>query len=942
MKNIYCHSSLSERIFALGILVCLAVFPAGQAFAATRTWIGGDSPWDASALKWSPADEPDADDEAVFNTADTVDLANASEAVQALTMSGGIDLDLNGNDLTVDIGAMVMGGSGTTLRIPQGSILNTDDIVVDDSSQVFLTGGEIMMTEGGGEAVLYIGGTAKVSGYGTIRNEDIINSPNTVVMISYGELRATTFDLLGTDSGTLTITVNDSDGRINIDQTGSSVFIGRNDTLDINGEAHGIEGFSGEMTFYSGSTLDMSNPWTLDGGTIEANTHGVIAGTAGPAATIAGAAFTQTGGTITLPDQYDSLQFSAVYDGQGGAIVNHGRVIFDAVSTVDTGVDFQMNGEYASITLNPGVQATIRDADFNADGADTSTNIITIGDDALLFLDLGPGADEGLSGPVFLDGGRLDVRTVDSDWSLDGAGSLEARTSAFTSVVRGNSVDVQKPVIVHAGAILQFDASSTWDPQAAVDLVAGSQLTLEGTCYFNGGTFSGEGLLEMGGNSVFQAATTLDVSSIQFTSDSFEHNIHTILEGVTVTMNVDSIGPGGAMAEELRLMGDGAALIVNGPASWKKTGEDLLTSPFSSGKTTLGGSSRFVLEARLTGNDDIDLTAPVTFSSLGIVDVSGTVLLAGGEALIEYGADVTCGILRNATANLLTVEDETIINGLLENNGLLEIDAAPGQLHGTNFQQSAGGTLRMQIQGTQLNQDYDRMILSGTGLLAGTLEVSLTGGFSPVLGDTFPIIVTSGGRTGEFDAVDFTAADPGPGLEWDVLYSSTGVSLKVVAASPFENWIDSFPELTDPADKTKTADPDGDGIDNWGEFALDGHPASGDSGGKIVGKMATYGGEEVWTLTFPVRDGLTYSLSDPPGGEVVLQQITDRVVYTIRATHDLSDFSLDVGELIGPEEAAIQAGLPSLHPGWHYSTFSRPAPLAGGPGEYLHVEVSEM
>jgi hypothetical protein len=59
-----------------------------------RTWIGGNNPWDGTNANWNPADEPDADDVAIFNTADIVNMANATDTIMGLTLSGGIDISI--------------------------------------------------------------------------------------------------------------------------------------------------------------------------------------------------------------------------------------------------------------------------------------------------------------------------------------------------------------------------------------------------------------------------------------------------------------------------------------------------------------------------------------------------------------------------------------------------------------------------------------------------------------------------------------------------------------------------------------------------------------------------------------------------------------------------------------------------------------------------------
>ena len=59
------------------------------------------------------------------------------------------------------------------------------------------------------------------------------------------------------------------------------------------------------------------------------------------------------------------------------------------------------------------------------------------------------------------------------------------------------------------------------------------------------------------------------------------------------------------------------------------------------------------------------------------------------------------------------------------------------------------------------------------------------------------------------------------------LDTSTTGQVKLVSNNPFDSWINGFASLTNPADKTATADPDYDGLANVVEFVLNGNPANG-------------------------------------------------------------------------------------------------------------------
>ena len=335
------------------------VTTAGSAIsAAPITWIGGNTNWDATIAKWNPNDEPDSDDEAIFNTPNSVNLANASESIMALTMSGGIDLLLNGNDLTVDGGNVTLSGASTLLDVPTNSLLNTDDVFVNANASLTLHGGTLTMVQAVGDGVLTVAAGGAVGGFGTINSNDAIAAANTTVLSLTGNLTVTTFDLFSQQAGTLSINVP-ANGRVDLDQVGSVVDITRNDTLDINGAAHdpAVDAYTGTMNLAEGATLDMSNAWGMNAGSINANTNGINVNTAGAAATIAGAAFTQTGGTINLADNLDSLRFSAPYTATGGTINNNGLVIFDYDADMilsPSATDFQMNGASASITVTDG------------------------------------------------------------------------------------------------------------------------------------------------------------------------------------------------------------------------------------------------------------------------------------------------------------------------------------------------------------------------------------------------------------------------------------------------------------------------------------------------------------------------------------------------------------------------------------------------------------
>lgn len=104
-----------------------------------------------------------------------------------------------------------------------------------------------------------------------------------------------------------TLQINTANGFSLIDLDGASnagvVNVNRNQTLDVNGVL--ADAFGGTMTLFQESTLDMSNSWSMNAGTLTVNNGFVAGGSAFP--TPAGTSFikgamTQTGGAINVAD----------------------------------------------------------------------------------------------------------------------------------------------------------------------------------------------------------------------------------------------------------------------------------------------------------------------------------------------------------------------------------------------------------------------------------------------------------------------------------------------------------------------------------------------------------------------------------------------------------------------------------------------------------------
>jgi hypothetical protein len=82
--------------------------------------------------------------------------------------------------------------------------------------------------------------------------------------------------------------------------------------------------------------------------------------------------------------------------------------------------------------------------------------------------------------------------------------------------------------------------------------------------------------------------------------------------------------------------------------------------------------------------------------------------------------------------------------------------------------------LAFDLGGTTAVTLYDQLSVTRSAFLAGTLEVSLAGAFTPAVGNMFTLITAGESVGGEFDNLELPA-----GFIWNVTYNATSVVLAV-------------------------------------------------------------------------------------------------------------------------------------------------------------------
>ncbi len=255
---------LRRHVSGLVLAVALAVVST-SAYGVNIIWIGGNANWvdgGGNDSNWNPADEPDVNDAAVFNTANSVNLGS-NNSVNGLTMSGGIDLFTNDFDLTVD-GLVQLTGASTNLFIGgAASELNADNLTINSGGTVELSGGTLTLDEESGTSLLDINAGGTLSGHGVITFADtpllattLLSNDGTLTALSRAAIIINPPPV-----GTLQINDSSVGGRVDLDGVSGAgiVNVNRNQTLDLNVPLS--DAFSGTMNLFQSSKFDSSSAW---------------------------------------------------------------------------------------------------------------------------------------------------------------------------------------------------------------------------------------------------------------------------------------------------------------------------------------------------------------------------------------------------------------------------------------------------------------------------------------------------------------------------------------------------------------------------------------------------------------------------------------------------------------------------------------------------------
>lgn len=635
---------------------------------------------------------------------------------------------------------------------------------------------------------------------------------------------------------------------------------------------------------------------------------------------------------------------SITVNGGGTAATTFGRLQWATGNTQDISSSLTMvNGGNANLDTNG------NDVAFaNAIGSSSSSNLTKVGTGTLTF-----NANNTYTGETGAYAGTLLINVAQTNTTSIRVSNSTANGGAAGAILRlgvNNALPTTAPVMVDGQGVNTLDLNGF--NQTIGHLSLGSN---------NGGssgTVTGSGTSTL----TLTAGVTADGHNQGGTSFAAGLISAPILDLNNATQNHNTVG-----ATDSRVVLTISSVIQNGGVNKTGIGGQLRLSGDNtfSGNTTISGGVIRLDNSLALKNSALDTTNSVAGGTLdGLRLNTGVTTMTLGGLLGNKNFAATGGIFSTNTGTGLTNQYNAVTaltlnpgSGTVSYDGVIANGAA-----GMNLTKTGGGT---QILNNSNTYTGATAINGGTLVITGapqaTSAITFGGG---VLGLNTAATVAAAGATVDFTGQSVlvsgptgapsytlltalsipgtapTLAAPAPaGYELQVV--SNELRLVQVGGSAYDTWAAAKGLTGLPGfENGKTDDPDKDGMDNLSEFAFDGDPLSGASDGKVVGKVATVGVDQVMTLTLPVRGTAPTPTFSNDGGDR-LSALIDGIYYRIEGSSDLAAFANTITEVTSGEEAAIQSGLPTLSTGWSYRTFRDSGTVPTVPKTFLRAKISE-
>src|SRR5579862_5942054 len=492
-----------------------------------------------------------------------------------------------------------------------------------------------------------------------------------------------------------------------------------NDTVENGGAA---------ITAGTQSTVNLINPAVIEGGTITAAPGALFEGS-NSTATLDGS----SQGALTI----DGI-FTIVNNAQTnfiGTIVNTGTI-----DIASTGAGTWMN-IVGPVTLTGGGSVTMGNPNAlirRPSGTSILTNVNNnisgfgdIGNNALTFINQSAGV--------------VNANALNGTLSIDAVSAVNQGVLESTG---GGILQISVP-IVNAGATITAGSGST------VNFLNGSQIE-GGTISAAAGTSPGM-MIGVGSTPVLDGSTqgTLTIAGTYQIQNNGQTNFMGMINN-TGSIIIDSTGAGTWMniVGTVTLTGGGTVSMTNPNALIRRpSGASVLIN----GNNTISGSGDI-------GNNGL------SFTNQGTVNANDP---SGSTLQIDATPFSNQGLVEKTGPGVLNIVQPLTNSGVIFPDG----SPVPGAITDTQtYTQVTGGSLDIAIGTVNATTVNSVLNVTGAATLAGNLNVSLFGGFTPANGNSFTVL-TASSITGTFASINAPALTGG--LAWSATYNPTSVVLNV-------------------------------------------------------------------------------------------------------------------------------------------------------------------
>jgi T5SS/PEP-CTERM-associated repeat protein len=687
-------------------------------------------------------------------------------------------LSLNNSTVMADLVIVVANGR---LDVNSGSIVQTDRYGFNDTAGEFRvnSGGELRVT---GDTTLARGTTTINSGgqLNATSGVDLEYNGTALLQFFSGHAVDAGVHLKATGGGDIT---NPSFIDVGNGNVGSLTVTGAGSTFTAGGSTSDWgAGSSGNATVtISSSAVATANQ--LRAGTGDAQFAGTVSGGATLRTT---SAFTMGGGAEIRQVSLDvdggtfEVDGSATFNSLADLNLVAGTVNFDGGATFN--LSSRMDWSGGNVNLGAGTRLLVdggtvfktSTVGFTFSG-NTTTRLKSGGTfTTLSFFDLG-------NATLDMNSATLTAGTAGgtvSDW---GAGTTTTATLASNAVATYNS-----------GLRMSISGGTTNATISSGARLIGNFLSIGGgatssvTLNVNGGSVESPGTI-----SLFRGSTTTVASGGRIEAQ----DIVLGFPGGTASLSVTGAGAMLDANDELFAGRDGTTtLTISGGADAQAAtrtvlgeiaGANSTVNVTGSGSSLLAGSSLTVGDGGLgklnvsdsafvvvSGGVAVNTSSKIDLDASGSLEIGVSNSIAnGGEIELTAGSQIHGDI---SNAGVLRLIDSSVTRGvtLLAESQMFADNSSVASLV-----QQAGAELLFELRNAS---NFDNLSATGAATLGGDLVVSLAGGFAPALGAEF-MILSAASVSGPFATENFSAASLASGLSWDVLYTSTRVTLKVVA-----------------------------------------------------------------------------------------------------------------------------------------------------------------